>query len=189
MGKWRALAVLLLLLWFASRSGAFLVVDAPLKSDIIVVLAGETDRRPTHALELLSQGYAHQMILDVPGGATAYGTSYVDLARRWMEPLPQASMMTICPIYGLSTKAEAQESYNCIRQGGGSSVLIVTSDYHTRRALSIFRHNIHDVTFSVAAARDENQFGEHWWRRRQWAKTNLEEWLRLLWWEFVDRWS
>ena len=36
--------------------GRILVVDSPQPSDVIVVLAGETDRRPAHALQLLNQG-------------------------------------------------------------------------------------------------------------------------------------
>jgi hypothetical protein len=41
----------------------------------------------------------------------------------------------------------------------------------------------------MAAAYDGAQFGTHWWTRRQWAKTVLDEWLRLLWWSVVDRWG
>jgi DUF218 domain len=188
MGKWRIVGVSLLLLWMLARSGQFLVVDQPVKSDTIVVLAGETDRRPSRALDLLAQGYATRIVLDVPATATAYGTTYVDLARRWVDSLPQASHITVCPIYGLSTKAEAIEADACIRKLGGNSALIVTSDFHTRRALSIFHHEIKGRSFSVAAARDPEQFGELWWRHRQWAKTNVDEWLRLLWWELVDCW-
>jgi len=188
MGKLRIVAVSLLILWMVSRSGRFLVIDEPQKSDTILVLAGETDRRPSRALDLLAQGYARRIVLDVPATPTAYGTTYVDLARKWVSSLPQASLITVCPIYGLSTKAETIEADTCVRKEGGNSVLIVTSDFHTRRALSIFRHEIKVRPFSIAAARDPEQFGELWWRHRQWAKTNVDEWLRLLWWEMVDRW-
>jgi uncharacterized SAM-binding protein YcdF (DUF218 family) len=67
-------------------------------------------------------------------------------------------------------------------------VLIVTSEFHTRRALSIFRHELRGKSFSTAAARDDREFGTRWWQHRQWAKTCLYEWLRLVWWNLVDRW-
>jgi len=188
MGKWRIVLVSLLLLWLGARSGKFLVVDQPQKSDTILVLAGETDRRPARALELLGQGYAGRVILDVPADASAYGTSYMELARRWAHSQPQASLITICPIYGRSTKEEATDAAKCIRDVGGSSILIVTSDFHARRARSVLRRCIIGHTFQVAAAYDLAQFGEPWWRHRQWAKTNVDEWLRLLWWEVLDRW-
>ena len=67
-------------------------------------------------------------------------------------------------------------------------ILIVTSDYHTRRALSIFRHELPGRSFSVAAAYDPAEFGTLWWTHRQWAKILFDEWIRLVWWNAVDRW-
>jgi hypothetical protein len=178
----------LLLLWLAAVSGKFLVLDDPQKSDTIVVLAGEADRRPARALELLARGYAGRIVLDVPGDARIYGTTYVGLARKWAGSLPQAPYLTVCPIHGLSTKAEAVESAACIQAVGGGSVLLVTSDFHTRRAFITFRHLLGNRSLHVAAAYDPTQFGVLWWRHRQWAKTNLDEWMRLLWWQSIDRW-
>ncbi len=63
---------------------------------------------------------------------------------------------------------------------------MVTSDYHTRRALSIFRHELPQYQFSVAAAHDPQQFGISWWKHRQWAKLNFDEWIRAVWWYGVD---
>ena len=58
----------------------------------------------------------------------------------------------------------------------------MTSDFHTRRALSIFREEVPGRSFSVAAAKDETQFGTRWWTHRQWAKTCLDEWMKVVWW-------
>src|SRR6266576_2667611 len=175
MGKWRIVGLSLLLLLMLARSGRFLVVDEPVKSDTILVLAGEINRRPAHALQLLAQGFAARIILDVPADAAVFGTTYLDLARNWAGSLPQASAITICPFSGLSTKDEAREATTCIRDRDADTILIVTSDFHTRRALSIFRREIGGHTFHVAAVRDPAQFGEAWWQHRQWAKTNLDE--------------
>jgi DUF218 domain len=180
--------LVLLLLWLAASSAKFLVVDEPQKSDAILVLAGETDHRPARALELLGQGYAGRVILDVPADARAYESTYLQLAQNWASAQPQAPSLTVCPIYGLSTKAEVSDAAECLRKANIRSVLLVTSDFHTRRALNIFRREDRNCTFHVAAAYDPTQFGVQWWRHRQWAKTNVEEWFRLFWWEFVDRW-
>jgi uncharacterized SAM-binding protein YcdF (DUF218 family) len=77
---------------------------------------------------------------------------------------------------------------NCLAGIDSRRVLIVTSDFDSRRVLSIFRHRLPTDEFSVAAARDQEQFGVHWWTRRQWAKTFLDEWLRLIRWKAVDQW-
>ena len=187
MKRLRIVVLLGLALWLIADSGRFLVVDHPRRADVILVLAGETDRRPARALELLSQGYASRLVLDVPADGTVYGSTLVEVARRWADSLPRASSIVVCPIHGLSTKAEALDASECLRNVAGSSTLLVTSDFHTRRALSVFRRRIPARTFEVAAAYDSTQFGVQWWRHRQWAKTNLDEWLRLLWWQLVDR--
>lgn len=169
-------------------SGRFLVVDQPRKSDVIVVLAGETERRPARGLELLNQGYAPRMILDVPAGAIIYQWTQTELAEKYVGGLSQAKSITVCPIYGLSTLEEAREAGHCLERVGGRSVLLVTSDYHTRRALSIFSREAPSHDYSIAAAFDPREFGTEWWRRREWAKTNVNEWFRLAWWHLVDRW-
>ncbi len=178
----------LFLLATVADSGRFLVVDEPRKSDVIVVLAGETERRPARGLELLNQGYAPRLVLDVPAGSKIYQWMQTELAEKYVEGLPQAKSITICPIYGLSTREEAREAGRCLESVGGRSVLLVTSEYHTRRALSIFSREAPNHDYSVAAAFDPREFGIAWWRHREWAKTNFYECVRLAWWELVDRW-
>jgi len=163
-------------------------VDDPQASDVMVVLAGETDRRPALAMELMHRGYARRMLIDVPANARVFDTSLVQLAERYFHELPEAANVRICRIEGLSTRDESRDLAKCLVQEDASRILIVTSDYHTRRALSIVRHEIQGKSFSIAAAHDDSEFGVRWWTNRQWAKTCLYEWLRLLWWRAVDRW-
>ena len=189
MGKFRLVLIFvgLLIVALVATSGRFLVVNQPRRSDVIVVLAGETDRRPARGLELLDQGYAPRLILDVPAEARIYEWSQIEIARKYVEGLPQASAITVCPIYGRSTRDEAQDVVRCLRGISAHSILLVTSDYHTRRALSIFSRALPAV-YSIAAAFDSSEFGVQWWKHREWAKVNLEEWSKLIWWGVVDSW-
>jgi uncharacterized SAM-binding protein YcdF (DUF218 family) len=187
----RAIRILILAglaLWLVALSGRFLVVDDPQKADAILVLAGETEHRPERAVELMQRGFAPRVILDVPENDGIFGANAVQLAQAWIEKQPQASALSVCPITGLSTKSESFEAAACLRRAGVHSVLLVTSEFHTRRASSIYRKEQPEFTYSVAASYDSTQFGERWWQHRQWAKTNLDEWFRLAWWECVDRW-
>ncbi len=182
------LVIGILLVIFAGKAGKLLVVDAPQPADVILVLAGETDRRPSRGIELLRQGYAHHLVINVPAAATIYGLSQVELAQRYAQNLDLRDEISICPIQGLSTRDESLDAEKCLARVGGSRILIVTSDFHTRRALSVFRRELPGKTFSIAATHDDAQFGERWWTHRQWAKTCFEEWLRTIWWNLVDRW-
>jgi hypothetical protein len=189
LGNWRWAVVLIAVsVLLGANAGKVLVVDAPEPSELIVVLAGETDRRPTRALQLLEQGYGRKVILDVPAHAKIYEFTQLQLAEKYVHDLPRVAAMSICPIEGLSTRDESRDVQKCLAREEGKRILLVTSDFHTRRALSIFRHELRGRVFSVAAARDDSQFGTKWWTHRQWAKTCVDEWLRLLWWKVVDQW-
>jgi len=169
-------------------SGRFLIVDRPQHADVILVLAGDTNLRPARALELLRQGYAPRIILDVPADARVFEWSEPELAQRYIAGLPEAQSISICSIHGLSTKAEAKDASFCLQQTGARSVLLVTSDFHTRRALSIFKKEVPSFGYSVAATLNVDEFGAEWWKHRQWAKVTVDEWMRLAWWELIDRW-
>ena len=182
------LVIVVLSVGLAAKAGSFLVVDSPRSSDAILVLAGETDRRPQHALELLARGYGRRVVLDVPNNAKLYEFTQIRLAEKYIQDQSQAASISICAIDGLSTKDEAKEAERCLQREGAKSVLIVTSDFHTRRALEVFQREFPGREFSVAAARNEQGFGSRWWMHRQWAKTFVDEWLRLIWWKAVDQW-
>jgi hypothetical protein len=186
---WIFAVVVAAMVAFAANAGKMLVVDHPEKSDLILVLAGETSYRPALALQLLSEGYGRRILLDVPADAKIYDFTELQLAEKYVRDLPQSQAIGICPIEGLSTKLESHDVEKCLaRESETARILIVTSDYHTRRALSIFRHAIRGKSFSVAAAHEPPEFGTQWWTHRQWAKTCVNEWFRMFWWTAVDRW-
>jgi vancomycin permeability regulator SanA len=173
---------------FASQAARFLVVDDPVKSDAIVVLAGETNARPAHALELLHAGLAQHVFLDAERGNLIYDELLVDIARRYIEARGEASRVSVCPVFGSSTFAEVDDASRCLQAIGAHRVLIVTSEFHTRRALMIFRHRLPQYEIHVAAAYSPFQFGEKWWTNREWAKTTFDEWIKMMWFEIADRW-
>jgi uncharacterized SAM-binding protein YcdF (DUF218 family) len=182
------LGVVFILAALASQAARFLVVDEPEKSDAIVVLAGETKVRPARALELLRQGVAPRVFMDAETRDLIYDQRLTDIAQKYVNSLPEVSRIAVCPIVGFSTYAEADDVSRCLQSLGAHRVLIVTSEFHTRRALMIFRHRLPQYQFSAAAARNPAQFGEAWWTNREWAKVTFDECSKMLWWEAVDRW-
>jgi uncharacterized SAM-binding protein YcdF (DUF218 family) len=180
------LAIVVLIVVALARSASFLVVDEPKKADAILVLAGETEVRPARAVELLAQGYSQQIVMNVPDWFVVYGRPASAIAEDWARA--QKLPVSVCVTHGRSTKTEAEDTAKCLDQLGARSVLLVTSDFHTRRARSTLRQELAGREISVAAAYDPSEFGTRWWEHREWAKTNFYEWMRLAWWEGVDRW-
>jgi uncharacterized SAM-binding protein YcdF (DUF218 family) len=176
----------------ASRAGNWLVLNDPHRANVIVVLAGGLgDIRFQRGLGLLREGYAQQLVLDAPNWIE-YGRMASDLAREYVkEAAPDwQTQIHVCSFHSDSTLGELREVAPCLRAVApqATSVLLVTSDFHTRRALSTARHALPQYQWSVAATPDSNAFGKSWWRNREWAKTTLLEWQKLCWWQLAERW-
>jgi uncharacterized SAM-binding protein YcdF (DUF218 family) len=183
--------VSLMLLILVQRSGRFLVVQQLQKADVIVVLAGDlNDRRYWTGIQLLQGDYGRELFVDAVDTTVIFGHSYADWARQFVGETTSGPpfQVRVCPIREDSTVGETKYVRECLRGENVKTVLLVTSDYHTRRALSIFQTRLPEYRWHVAAASDPTQFGTRWWQHRQWAKRAAEEWEKLLWWEFVERW-
>ena len=59
---------------------------------------------------------------------------------------------------------EVEVAAPCFLSLDARRILIVTSPYHTRRALAIFRHRLPQYDWSVTAAPDETAYGTDRWR-------------------------
>ncbi|HZD32184.1 MAG TPA: YdcF family protein [Candidatus Angelobacter sp.] len=181
--------------FFVAHSASVLVTNNPVKSDVILVVAGDWDSsRFHHALKLLEAGYGSLLIMDVQGPVSHFGVSDTDLARAFVASRAPGRAR-VCEVFGESTFSETADVARCLQPLRISSVLIVTSDYHTRRALAIFKKRLPQYQWSVAASDaplEPNQLwersGDQWWMNRRWAKTVLDEWQKWIWWFVVDRW-
>jgi uncharacterized SAM-binding protein YcdF (DUF218 family) len=187
-----AIVLLLIVAVFFFQTGSYLIVNNPQKSDAIVMLNGDqADNRYWRGLELLRAGYGQHLVVDV-GGGQVYGHAIADLAQDYIAHTagPNVSRVSICHIDGDSTKDEAPQAGKCLQQltPPPHSVILVSDEYHLRRALSIFRDRQPQYQWTAAGARNDFLFGLPWWKNREWAKTYLTEVQKLLWWELWDRW-
>lgn len=161
--------------------GAFLVDgEKPVRADIVVVLAGDPyGHRILKAAELVKDGYAPSVVVSGPPGF--YDLHESDLAipfavRRgypaaWFIPFPHNA---------LSTQDEAVALLPEIEKFRARRVIVVTSDYHTRRALRIVRPSWPGIEIHMVAAPDEFFTANGWWRSREARKTFFLEWTKTL---------
>jgi uncharacterized SAM-binding protein YcdF (DUF218 family) len=187
-----AAIILLAAIFLIVQSGSDLILDHPERSDAILVLGGDrNDVRYWRGLELLRAGYGRRMVLD-EGAELIFGRTYAEHAAEFVVRTAgeQAPNISVCVIQEDSTLRETVDADKCLAQlqPPPHRVLIVTSDYHTRRAFSTFRKRLPQYRWSVAAAYDYQVFGLPWWKQREWAKITLTEWQKLLWWELWERW-
>jgi uncharacterized SAM-binding protein YcdF (DUF218 family) len=182
------LAIVLLVVVLARHAGSYLVVSAPEHADLIVVLAGgNNDLRYWTGLRLMDEGLAPRLMLDVFDKGVSFGNKDIDLAQGFVQKTG-GGRATVCAIAQNSTYDEARYLADCLRGSNIKSILVVTSAYHTRRTIEIFKKRLPQYQISVYAADDPYFFNTKWWQTREWAKTTLAEWQRYLWWLFVDQW-
>lgn len=134
-----ALVGFLLIAWLTAP--CFLVVDSgPHSAEAIVVLGGEPWTRPGRAAEVYEEVRPTVVIVSGDGDCQD--------VRRQMEAksVPASVIVTECK--SRTTQENAAFSVKLLRERGVTNAVIVTSWYHSRRALACFQQAAPDITFS-----------------------------------------
>ncbi len=161
--------------------GAFLIKsEAPFRADMIVVLAGDwAGYRILKGGELVKRGYAAQVLVSGPLGY--YGRSEDSLAIPFAveHGYPQEYFIGF-PNRSHSTVEEADDILPELQKRGVKKFILVTSDYHTRRAGRIYHARANGFEMRVVAAPDEYFTAKGWWRTREGRKTVFLEWTKTI---------
>ena len=123
-----------------------LTVDSgPCQGDVIVVLGGDPNARPFRALELFKAGGAATVLIS-GAGDNDFVRGRLVLAGVPVEAIAQEPR-------SWNTKENAEFSVQWLRENSVTSAVVVTSWYHSRRALACFRHYAKgDMALSSAPA-------------------------------------
>lgn len=175
--------IALLFLFHSALLGAFgsylVRDDVPHHADAILVLAGDSSgNRILKAAQMVREGYALKAIVS---GPPIYGIHESDLAIAMAERAGYApAFFQPFEHSAHSTREEARAAAPLLRSMHAQRVILVTSDYHTRRAGSTFRSEIPDVQFDVVAAPDLDFSPHGWWKNREGRKTFVYEWIKTV---------
>jgi uncharacterized SAM-binding protein YcdF (DUF218 family) len=161
--------------------GAYLVKDqAPEKADIALVLAGDAEgNRILTAAQLTRRGYITKILVSGPGGLYGYHECDLEIPFAVKAGYPESYFLHF-ENEARSTKEEAHDAVERLRQMGVHRVLLITSDYHTRRAGGIFRAAAPDLQFVVVSAPDKDFTAAGWWHSRNGQKVAFTEWVKTV---------
>lgn len=159
------------------------IVEDPLgKADALVVLSDDNfyADRATRAAELLREGKAPLIVASGrrlrPNAGIAELMEH-DLIERGV---PKDKIVRL-PQDADSTKEEAEALLKFAKEKKWRSVIVVTSNYHTRRARYIFRRVFpQGIEVRVASARDGDFDPQHWWEKRKSTKELTREFAGML---------
>ena len=159
-------------------AGEFWVVDEPPEtSDVIVVLSGDNydAERATRAASLFKSGMAPRVV--ATGRALRSYATTTDLMKRDLveHGVPDSAIVPFTHKAD-DTRDEAAAVSEFVRSHGWKKILLVTSNYHTRRSQYIYEHVLpsSDQLLTVAAP-DSDYDPNYWWRTRTGVKIFFHE--------------
>ncbi len=164
-------------------AGEFWVVDEPPQAADAILLLSEDNfnaDRATRAAELY-RGWAPRVV-----ASGRMLRRYAGLAELMQRDLVERGVPAEAVVRFAHTADNTAEEAQALRQlvveRGWRRVLVVTSNYHTRRARYIFRRVFPlQVEVRVAAARDSGYDPDRWWQSRLGKKLFLRETLGFCW--------
>ncbi len=158
--------------------GDFLIVrDALLPSDAVVAISGDgIGERAAAAAKLVQQGYARWLILSgSPGSSTSV---MVSAALRVGVPQDQI----LVDDRSESTLENARNTVKIMKARELRRAILVTSEYHTRRAAWVFRSEFlpHRLGLKVMAAENSYFDMRLWWTRERERTVVIREYAKLM---------
>lgn len=124
--------------WFFPQT-LLTVDDGPVHADAIVLLGGNVRERSARASALFKEGAAPKILV------SGFGDNVANEHMLEKDGVPAADIV----LEGKShtTRENAEFSIPILRAMGARRVIIVTSWYHSRRALHTFEHYSSDIQF------------------------------------------
>jgi uncharacterized SAM-binding protein YcdF (DUF218 family) len=155
----------------------WMVNDPVVSTDVIIVLGDDNyaGDRAFHAAELYRSGLAPVVVAS--GRMLRANTGIADLMEHDLESfgIPAASIVKFAH-RGANTQEEASALAWLIATRKWKRVLLVTSNYHARRARFILEQFVPPaVTVQVSGGRDSDFEPSRWWETRQGQKLFLGE--------------
>lgn len=144
------------------------------RADVIVVLGGGHPQRILHGISLYQQGLApelwHTGHVKESGRTASFGTSAVQLA---VERGVPAEAIHLLPT--TSTWEDGQEIKAFAERRQVNSILVVTSWYHSRRALCVIKQQFEGSGVSILydPPSDLRYGPDRWWR-------DFDDWAAVL---------
>jgi uncharacterized SAM-binding protein YcdF (DUF218 family) len=200
-------AIFLLLLGFAlflfhtplltSLANFLIVSDSLQKADVIAILSGAPTARCPKAAELFRAGWAPRIVMTkgyYPAEAEAlqrYGIhvlEFHEVCQAILQVLQvPPTAVEVLDGYNNSTADEADKLRRYLQERGLKRLLLVTSNFHTRRSRLLLRRRLRGMGIAVAvqAAGPDFFFDPHaWWTRRRDSKILLQEYQSLVFYTF-----
>ena len=160
------------------------VGEPPREADYVLVLSGDNNARPFVAAELLSQGLADKIVITRPAVAKSVDLRVPvhETASQVLRRLGVKSEQIVLLEESVdSTFDEARVAREFFATRANSTLMVVTSFFHTRRARWIVSRMLADQVgrVSFVSAPFAGVTSEDWWHHEDGFSVVLSEYLKL----------
>lgn len=165
--------------WKAGLGEYLIYSEPPEKADLIVVLGGDFwGSRVLKGADLGMRGYARRVLIS---GPPYRNQPESDLAIQFlMERGYPRDLFLSYPIRAENTIDEARELKRAFDLLQAKRILIVTSDYHTRRTSMVFRGLVPGYHYRFIAAKDFHLNPDSWWMDPESTRFFYAEWSKII---------
>jgi uncharacterized SAM-binding protein YcdF (DUF218 family) len=160
--------------------GQWLVLsESPQKADAAVAMAGDDyGERVIAAGQLVRDGWVPYALIN---GTPFLGTNHAELTiayavekgypRSYFKPFERDMV---------ATRDETETVARYLQENGIRKILLVTSNYHTRRTAFLMRRAAPWLQFRMVAAPDKSFSPDSWWKTRAGQRTLFLEWSKTI---------
>ncbi|MBN2412653.1 YdcF family protein [candidate division KSB1 bacterium] len=178
------ISLIALIIIFLS-AGNWLVIENEIKkSDVIIVISGGHGERVRHAVNLYHKNYADTLLISGCPGNENYNEAIPmrDLAVSLGVP-PGNIILDVLEDHGLGTGEQAVTIREVLKKHHFESGILVTSNFHTRRASFIFKRAFKNLNIKLSVAYpDKDSFDPNkWWKTRRNFTRVMSEFVKLVW--------
>ncbi len=170
----------------AALGRALVEDDGIQKADCILVPGGDNaGSRILRAAQLAEAGYAPYVLVDGPAGLMGH-ESDTTIRYATLQGFPAALFHPVWLPRGLDATSEEMKylASGVLKQNNIKTVLLVTSNFHTRRAAHFLRKEAPWLKVIAVPAPDPYFTPDAWWKTRNGKKVFLFEWTKTIseWW-------
>jgi len=165
------------------KAGRYLYYKDELKpADVIVVLAGEETERVEYGAKLLKEGWARKDKIILTGGPLVWKYTWASLMQEHAVSLGVPKSAILLADKSRTTEEDAAFTKELMTKHGYKSCILVTSPYHSRRALKIFKKIMGNKIRIISAPSEEVWFQfDEWWQRERDRARVLDEYSKFIW--------
>ena len=176
---------LILLIIIAANLGNLLIVNDELnKADAIVVFSGDNGPRTEKGVELLKECLGDYLILS--GGVVYDDVTMAELMKNHALKLGINEDKILLDDKASTTHENAEYTKEIIEENDLKSVIVVTSEYHSRRSKLAMEKALEDTLVDgkpvevMVANSAEEKFTSKWWTSGNSVLIVISEYLKLM---------